>query len=158
MLPLGICNGKIVTNNLNGSSCGQGCPRIPIILIDFFVFQNIWCKTTLVTDCRGIKTELLLDTCFQMMVDFTAHFHRFCEIRRATCFQGFMNASRGTRWYCSTEESQLGNKIDLKEQIILVKEYLIRYYTLKNDRIHALFTIVSRRNRDDKFPSNGNER
>jgi len=27
-----------------------------------------------------------------------------------------------------------------------------------NDRFHALFTIVNRRNRDDKFPPNGNER
>lgn len=27
-----------------------------------------------------------------------------------------------------------------------------------NDRIHALFTVVSRGNRDDKFPSNGNGR
>ena len=34
MLPLGICNGKIVTDNLNGSSRGYRCPRIPAILIE----------------------------------------------------------------------------------------------------------------------------
>ncbi|KYN42221.1 hypothetical protein ALC56_03359 [Trachymyrmex septentrionalis] len=84
MLPLGICDGKIVTDNLNRSSRGQRCPRIPAILINFFVFQNVWCKTTLVTDCRGIEAELLLDTCLQMVIDFTAHFHRFCEVRRAS--------------------------------------------------------------------------
>lgn len=39
LLPLWIRDGKIVTDDLNGSSRGQSCPRIPAILIEGILYR-----------------------------------------------------------------------------------------------------------------------
>lgn len=75
MLPLGVCDGKIVTDDLNGSSRGHGRPRIPAILIEgildrhdreFFdefqvqVFQRFWFQIRARIGVLILKVQIVL--------------------------------------------------------------------------------------------------
>ena len=46
----------------------------------FFILENIWSKTTFITNSSSIKTKFLFNTSLQMMVYFSTHSHSFCEI------------------------------------------------------------------------------